>query len=337
MTLRLFNLTEKEVANLAPLKDKEILITGGSGFIGIWLTQLALYLNDRFHFNITLYLIARHTNDTIDSLIANRKDVMFIQSDIRNIREFPKEVSYIIHAATSPDNRVYMSNPVESMDIIATGTKRVMENGLLLEKLERIINLSSGQIYGNIDSHNIKEDDFGKLNSNSITAIYPEAKRYAETLTNAYRSLHKLPTIQVRPFSFIGPFMELNKPWAVNNFIRDALKFKNIRILGNGKPVRSYMYPTDMALWILTILVHGKVGSAYNLGSDAGISLEEVAVKIKNIVGSSVNIDILNMNENESEFVPNIDHVKQELGLAITIDIDETLKKSIEWFGEHSL
>jgi len=128
--------------------------------------------------------------------------------------------------------------------------------------------------------------------------------------------------------------MSLNKPWAINNFIRDALKFKNIRILGNGKPVRSYMYPTDMALWILHILVHGTVGSAYNLGSDAGISLEEVALKIQNIIGSSVNIDILNMNENCSEFVPNIDHVRHELGLNITVDIDETLKKSIDWFGK---
>jgi dTDP-glucose 4,6-dehydratase len=335
--LFLFNLTGTETSNFRTLKNKEILITGGSGFIGIWLTHLLLYLNDKQNFNIKLYLIARNTTIELDRMIVNRKDVIFIQSDIRDIREFPKDVSYIIHAATSPDNRIYMSNPVESMDIIATGTKNILENALHLEKLEKVINLSSGQIYGAINSHNIKEDDFGKLNSNSITAIYPEAKRYSETLTNAYRSLYKLPTIQVRPFSFIGPFMDLNKPWAVNNFIRDALKFKNIRILGNGKPIRSYMYPTDMALWIVTILVQGKVGSAYNLGSDVGISLEEVALKIKEIVGSSVNIDILNMNDSSSEFIPNIDRAKLELDLDITIDIDETLRKSIDWFGKNFL
>ncbi|MGA9046338.1 NAD-dependent epimerase/dehydratase family protein [Sulfuricurvum sp.] len=330
----LFNLTENEASNLKKLKNKQILITGGSGFIGIWLTHLVLYLNDTQNFNIKLYLIARNISDETSQIIANRKDVTFIKSDVRNLCEFPKDISYIIHSATSPDNRVYMSNPVESMDIIANGTKSVMENALHLEKLEKVINLSSGQIYGTIDSHNIREGDFGKINSNSIAAIYPEAKRYAETLTNAYRSLHKLPTVQIRPFSFIGPFMDMNKPWAVNNFIRDALKFKHIRILGNGKPIRSYMYPTDMAIWILNILVHGKVGSAYNLGSNVGVSLEEVALKIKNIIGSSVNIEILNMNDNCSEFVPNIDHVRQELGLDITVDIDETLTKSINWFGK---
>lgn len=330
----LFNLTENDTSNFNTLKNKEILITGGSGFIGIWLTHLLLYLNDKHNFNIKFYLIARHTNIELDTIIANRNDVIFMQSDIRNIREFPKDISYIIHAASSPDNRIYMSNPIESMDIIAAGTKNILENALHLEKLEKIINLSSGQIYGLINSHNIKENDFGKLNSNSITAIYPEAKRYAETLTNAYRSLHKLPTIQVRPFSFIGPFMDMNKPWAINNFIRDALKFKNIRILGNGKPIRSYMYPTDMALWIVTILAQGKVGSAYNLGSDCGISLEEVALKIKEIVGSSVNIDILNMNDSCSEFVPNIDYVRKELDLNITINFKESLKKSINWFGK---
>lgn len=335
--MSLFNLTENEASNLTKLKNKEILITGGSGFVGIWLTQLLLYLNDKLNYNIKLYLIARNTNNELSKVIENRKDVVFIKSDIRNLREFPKGVSYIIHAAASPDNKVYMSNPVDSMDIIASGTKSVMENALLLENLERVINLSSGQIYGALNSHNISEDDFGKLNSNSITAIYPEAKRYAETLTNAYRSLQKVPVIQVRPFSFIGPYMSLNKPWAVNNFIRDALKFKNIRILGNGKPVRSYMYPSDMALWILNILLHGQVGSAYNLGSDVGISLEEVAIKIKDIIGSSVNIEILNMNDNCSAFVPNINHLKRELGLNITIDIETTLKKSIDWFGKNSL
>ena len=333
----LFNLTENEALDLEKLKNKEILITGGSGFVGIWITQLLLYLNDRFNFNIKLFLVARNENSEISSIIVNRKDVVFIKSDIRNLREFPNNLSYIIHAATSPDNRVYMSNPVESMDIIANGTKSVMENILQLEHLEKVVNLSSGQIYGAINSHSISEDDFGKLNSNSIAAIYPEAKRYAETLTNSYRSLHKVPVVQVRPFSFIGPYMSLNKPWAINSFIRDALKFKNIRILGNGKPIRSYMYPTDMALWILYILVHGKVGSAYNLGSDVGISLEEVALKIQDIIGSSVNIDILNMNENCSEFVPNINHVKQELGLNIVVNIDETLKRSIDWFGKNSL
>lgn len=330
----LFNLAENEVSNLKKLQNKQILITGGSGFIGIWLTHLLLYLNDTQNFNIKLHLVARNISDEINQIITNRKDVTFIKSDVRNLHEFPKDISYIIHAATSPDNRVYMSNPVESMDIIANGTKSVMENSLHLETLEKVINLSSGQIYGTIDSHNIREGDFGKINSNSIAAIYPEAKRYAETLTNAYRSLHKLPTLQIRPFSFIGPFMDMNKPWAINNFIRDALKFKHIRILGNGKPIRSYMYPTDMAIWILNILVHGKVGSAYNVGSNVGVSLEEVALKIKNIIGSSVNIEILNMNDNCSEFVPNIDHVQQELGLDITVDIDETLTKSINWFGK---
>lgn len=330
----LFNLAENEVSNLKKLQNKQILITGGSGFIGIWLTHLLLYLNDTQNFNIKLHLVARNISDEINQIITNRKDVTFIKSDVRNLHEFPKDISYIIHAATSPDNRVYMSNPVESMDIIANGTKSVMENSLHLETLEKVINLSSGQIYGTIDSHNIREGDFGKINSNSIAAIYPEAKRYAETLTNAYRSLHKLPTLQIRPFSFIGPFMDMNKPWAINNFIRDALKFKHIRILGNGKPIRSYMYPTDMAIWILNILVHGKVGSAYNVGSNVGVSLEEVALKIKNIIGSSVNIEILNMNDNCSEFVPNIDHVQQELGLDLTVDIDETLTKSINWFGK---
>ena len=94
----LFNLTENEALNLEKLKNKEILITGGSGFIGIWLTQLLLYLNDKFNFNVKLYLVARNEDSEISSIMVNRKDVTFIKNDIRNLREFPKNISYIINS-----------------------------------------------------------------------------------------------------------------------------------------------------------------------------------------------------------------------------------------------
>lgn len=143
----MFTLTEKEILNLEKLKNKEILITGGSGFIGTWLTQLLLYLNDTCNFNITLYLIARQITSNLEALISSRKDIIFIKNDIRNIREFPKDIAYIIHAASSPDNRIYMSNPIESMNIISDGTKNTMENALLLEKLEKIVHLSWADLW----------------------------------------------------------------------------------------------------------------------------------------------------------------------------------------------
>ena len=177
----------------------------------------------------------------------------------------------------------------------------------------------------------ISETNIGMVDTNSINSIYPEAKRYSETLSVAYKSLYKLPIVQVRPFSFIGPHMGLEKPWAINNFIKDAIKFKKIRILGNGKPIRSYMYPTDMVWWLLNMLVDSKNGVIYNLGSPQGISLEELAIKIKSKIGNDVKIDILNMNEEKSIFVPDKSFIKNSLNLDITVDIDEALSNTIKW------
>ena len=82
----------------------------------------------------------------------------------------------------------------------------------------------------------------------------------------------RLPIVTVRPFAFLGPYQLLDRPWAANNFIRDSLLGGPIRIQGDGQSVRSYMYPADMALWLLTIFPRGSVGSVYNVGSPNGIT-----------------------------------------------------------------
>lgn len=330
-----FILTQSEVLQIEKLKNSNILVTGGTGFIGKWILEAVVFLNDNFAFNIKLYLLARHNNSFVNSKIIDRKDVIFIKNDIRSMGELPENIDYIIHAAVSPDNREHMSNPIDIMDIISQGTKQLLDASLHLNSLKKILNISSGQVYGTIDSGHIFENSNGVLDTNSIKSIYPEAKRYGETLGIAYKSLYKLPIVQVRPFSFIGPHMGLNKPWAINNFIHDALKFKKIKILGNGKPIRSYMYPSDMVWWLFNILLNGRVGTAYNLGSPEGISLEDLALKIKNKIGNEVQIDIQNMNNDNSIFVPDVSLVKNELNLAIKVDIDEALNNTIIWGKDH--
>ncbi len=326
-----FNISLNEAIKIGALRNSEILVTGGTGFFGKWIIEIIAYLNDNLEFNIKLYLVARNNSLYINEIIKKRNDMFFIKNDVRNLREIPSTVEYIIHAAATPDNSIHMSNPIEVMDTIAQGTKQVLDVALGLDNIKKILNISSGQVYGTLHSNMISENSIGTIDTNSINSIYPEAKRYSETLSIAYKSLYKLPVVQVRPFSFIGPHMGLEKPWAINNFIKDAIKFRKIKIFGNGKPIRSYMYPTDMAWWLLSMLVDSKNGVIYNLGSSEGISLEKLAMKIKTKVGVDVNIDILNMNEDSAVFVPDDSLVKNRLDLDIKVDIDEALDKTIDW------
>jgi nucleoside-diphosphate-sugar epimerase len=321
---------------LNKLRNRVVYVTGGTGFIGTWIAELLSYLNDTHNFGTQLLLLARDTNAFQDKAphLAERADIRLIRSDVRNIIDIPVEVNYIIHAAATPDNRQHMSNPLSVMETITKGTAMMLDAATTLPNLFNILNISSGQIYGqqSRDISTITEDVAGTLPCNSITSVYPEAKRYAETLCSAYWSTFKLPIVTARPFAFIGPYQSLDKPWAINNFIRDALTGNTMRIISNGMPVRSYMYPSDMAYWLLRMLVDGKSGTAYNLGSSYGITLRDVAEKVKKYAKSASRIVIKEMHKDDSVFVPDNSLVFSTLGLEIKVSIDEALERSIRWF-----
>jgi len=164
--------------------------------------------------------------------------------------------------------------------------------------------------------------------------VYSESKRISETLCKAYMSELHLPIIIVRPFAFIGPFQSLEKPWAINNFIRDAILGSPIRILGNELTTKSYMYGSDVAYFILNILAKGKVGEAYNLGSSHPTTLVELANKIKNIFNSEIEIKIRSSKDTYHETifdVPNTTKIEHHFNIKLAFDIEESLKRTILW------
>ena len=318
------------------LKNQKILVAGGTGFLGSWIAEFIAFLNDNHHFNTSLIILARNTESFKEDKkhLSSRSDIRFISKDIRNINELPQDITYIVHAAASPDNRNHVSNPIETIATITKGTDNLIDSAFKLPNLQKFIYLSSGQVYGKTIPNKklISELDFGPLDCNKITAVYPESKRLAEATCCAYASQYKLPIVIARPFSFIGPYQSLSKPWAINNFINDALNNKTIRIIGNGEPLRSYMYPSDLVVWILKILASGKINTSYNVGSPFGISLKDVAEKIVHIAQTKVNIDIKFSNNDSSHYVPDISLCENHLGLKITYDVENTIRRSIAWF-----
>ncbi|WP_019556959.1 NAD-dependent epimerase/dehydratase family protein [Thiomicrorhabdus arctica] len=317
------------------LKGKVILITGGTGFVGAWVARSLVWLNDELNFDCSIIILTRNPKklEELDPDLYGRSDISFIKSDIRSLHDLPQDINYIIHSAANPDNRVHMSDPVNTMDVIAIGTKAIMDAASRLSDIKGIVYLSSGQVYGDAPGNGaaISENSQGYLLKKGINSIYPEAKRYSEALCLAYRSLYKLPVTIVRPFSFIGPYQELNKPWAINSFMQEALNGQPIRILGNGKPKRSYLYATDMAAWLLAILANGKDGEVYNLGSSEEVSLLEVANEINSIISIPVDIIVKNNNTLESNFIPSLDYIHTQLGVKENFTFKEALLHTIKW------
>lgn len=323
---------------LKDLRNDEIVITGGTGFVGTWLTEFLAHLNDEFSYKTKIHLIARDfsTFKTSRPHLASRSDVNLIRSDVRELIELPKNTSRIVHAAGNPDNRYHNSNPLETMSVIAAGTTQVLQAAMRCSNLKSIVNLSSGHVYGSQPEtlSRIPESYVGSVDSNSASCAYAEAKRFGETICASFRSQNHLPVINVRPFSFVGPYQSLDQPWAINSFIHDALQAKPIRVLGDGKIARSYLYATDVALWILRILVAGDIGESYNLGSSEGIELKTLAEKIQAIVEPSPEIHYRvnpGAEWKKSRFVPDVSRTLETLGLNLTVNLDEALARTIRW------
>jgi nucleoside-diphosphate-sugar epimerase len=331
------NVTSWVVSQLDILKNERILITGGTGFIGTWLSEIISFLNDHHNFNTHLYLLSTRANSFRERVphLAKRPDITLIERDIRNLIDISQDITWIIHAAASPDRRVHASDPLRTIEVIVNGTNSILEYATRLPEIKKILNISSGQIYGTQPWEiQLSENYIGSLDCSALNSAYPESKRIAETICAVYRNQHRLPIVNIRPFAFIGPYQRLDRPWAINNFIRDSLSGGPIRILGDGQTVRSYMYPSDMAWWILNILVRGSVGTNYNLGSPEAVTLIELSNKISSQFRHPLNI-VKGISKEyvmgSSKFVPNVDLAMKSLGLKITIDLETAIKRTILW------
>lgn len=331
------------VAALEPLKGQTLLVTGGTGFVGTWLSRMVFHLNDNYDFKVRLILLSRMTAGVPAhvSKVLGRNDVDIVEQDVRNISDLPREVSLIIHAAASPDNRVHASDPVGTLDVIGNGTRIVLGAATRLPALSRILCLSSGLVNGfqPPDVAAVTEGDaFVPPDPAAVGSSYTEAKRYAETIAAGFRSQYRLPVIVARPFAFIGPYQSLDRPWAINNFMRDGLLGSPIRIQGKGDTVRSYMYGSDVAHWLLRILLDGMIGVTYNVGSPVGVPLKDVAA----IVATSfhprpaIATGIAPQDaQRASRLVPDTTLAQETLGLTLKVPLAVAIERTITWNRLH--
>lgn len=329
-----------QIPRLDPLRGSVLLISGGTGFMGTWLTEMVAHLNDNHQFGVRLHLLSAHASQFRQRVphLALRKDVQLIERDIVNLIELPDDVTWVIHAAANPDNRIHMTDPLGTMRVVIRGTDALLQAATRLGNIQKILHVSSGLIYGTqpLDLPRIPETFVGGLDCAMTGQIYAEGKRVSETICSAYRTQTRLPIVTVRPFAFLGPCQLLERPWAANNFIRDSLRGGPIRIQGDGESVRSYMYPADMAVWMLAILARANPGTVYNLGSPDGITLNDLACRIVANFPHPIKIVTRMLGANApgaSRLVPDVSLAQKTLGLTNWTDLDSAIRLAIRWYG----
>lgn len=327
---------ENSVESLAKLKNASLCVLGGCGFMGLWIAEIVNYLNEKHKFNTQLFLIDRNTtNFTIQAPHLLNKDLIkVLPMDVRNIFELPKETNYIIQMASSPNSNEHVTNPIDTMSSIALGTEKVLMAAERLSDLKMIALMSSGLVYGKpSESVKLKETDAFSTSFSSVSQSYIEAKRYSEVLASSFRQHRRLPVVTLRPFSFTGPYQPAGSPWALNNFINDILKGNAIRILGDGKAVRSYLYASDAAYWILKSLLFSNSGEVFNLGSSNPVQLVDLAKLVQQLSNKSVEI-VLCQSQNTPKvdyLVPDTSLIQKRFELKETVSLEKAIKNTLNW------
>lgn len=331
------SLNRNGAASLETLRGRTLFVTGGTGFIGSWLATFCAYLNDTYNFGVEFVSVARRQRRIEDRAphLGGRRDIRYLLSDVRYLTEVPRNSTWVIHAAASPDAREHASNPVETMDIIAAGTYRVLR-AVEQCNLRMMLYLSSALVYGAqpADLDALPEDFVGKVDTTKLTSAYAEAKRYAETLCASGRSQSRTPLIVVRPFTFLGPFQSLDAPWAMSNFLYAALNGQPLKILGTGKTRRSYLYGSDAAFLLLRILCKGESGSTFNLGHPEGVSLSDVAALVVQHASRPLEVSVNTARglAVESHLIPDMSRAMKSFDFVPSISLNDAIKRTLSWY-----
>jgi nucleoside-diphosphate-sugar epimerase len=328
------------VANkLSESYGKCFLITGGAGFLGSWICEWLMFLNRNENAGIKIYILDRES-DKFEQRFSheiNNKEIVIINSDIRSLTEIPRDVNYIIHAAATPDTRYHVSCPMDTMTTIAEGTAAMLRAASRLNNLLGILNISSSAFYANAGSATLQENGEALNFSPNLSSVYAEAKRYAEKLCQAARNELRIPIVNVRPFTFCGPYQDLTSPWILNTFINDALNNRQIRIYGDGQTVRGVMYGADFAVWVLIILMHAKSAATFNVGSDIPVMASDLANRVAANFSPQpsimLNTSLAKIND-RTYLLPDLNAVKEEFNIGLFTNLDLSVSRTVSWFKQ---
>ena len=324
------------------LSGQNLFITGGTGFIGSYLIKTLASLND----NILpkpcrVFLLTRNPDAFCRRMpdIADRNDFVIVKGDVNGCDFKQIDCEYIIHAATVADPFVTKNDPLGSMETITRGTLNVLELAAK-NKVKSFLFLSSRAVYG-IQPPDLKQipEDFSL--SPDITQSesgYAEGKRYAEVLCSIYRDRIGIPIKIARLFTFVGPYINLNAQYAVTDFIKKCQRKEPIIINSDGMPVRSYCYNTDASVALWNILLGDSEFSCFNVGSDNGISISELAGFVISCFKEKVPVIIkepILSGKLPARYLPDISRLKETFGFNLQYDSFAGVKRSIEWIIEN--
>jgi nucleoside-diphosphate-sugar epimerase len=317
-----------------------LFITGGTGFIGSWLIQAIQRANDKLGARIEIVALSRTPERArlAHPLVFARQDIQLLQGDVTDFHGETGPLDLCIHAASDVGDPRQSSAPLQTFDSIVAGTRCILDVARS-RGATRFLLTSSGAVYGTQPENltHVPESYQGAPDPMLPSSAYGNGKRAAEWLACAYAAQHGangFETMTARIFALLGPGLPLNSSFAAGNFIRDALSNKAIIIQGDGRPLRSYLYMSDLCVWLLRILESGQSGQAYNVGSEHPVSILDLAGQISRAAGYAASIEVktaVDPRVPPPRYVPDTHKARLSLNLREQVPLPLALQKTLHW------
>lgn len=314
------------------IQGKRILITGGAGFIGTHMAQRLVADNRLTIFDIDLAGPIRF------SPLASDERVRKVQGDVRvydQLAPLVAESDIVLHYASILGVKKVIDHARETIDTILAGTRNVLEAARLNPRIERLVNISTSEVYGNVmDATEGAAASVGTGNDPRLS--YASAKLMGEHLVWAYHRDFKIPTVIVRPFNIYGPLRTASN--AVGVFCVKAVANKDVTLHGDGSQLRSWCYIDDFCDAMMGCIEKpGAAGQDFNLGNPV------TAVTIYDLAERTIRLSRSNSKLTTTPYTfsdigvraPNSSKARELLGYHPKFDMDQGLRPTIDWYRDH--
>ena len=302
-----------------------VLVTGGAGFIGSHLCDFLL------QHDCQVVCMDNLLTGSLDN-IAHLRDprFAFVKHDVTTPIALDGPLDYVLHFASPASPIDYLELPIQTLKVGALGTHHAL--GLAKARAARFLLASTSEVYGDPLVHPQREDYWGHVNPVGPRGVYDEAKRFAEALTMAYHRVHRLDTRIVRIFNTYGSRMRLTDGRAIPTFIRQALAGQPLTVYGDGSQTRSFTYIDDLVAGIWKLMA-APFNDPVNLGNPRELTLLELAKQILRVSGARSDIVFGPLPVDDPKIrQPDIGRARLLLGWEPTVELDEGLRRTIDWF-----
>lgn len=338
---------DKAQKSIEKLRGGRILITGAAGFLGYYLLHIVRGANERGA-DIKVSALDNFSRGEPRWMAGFRELPGFeiiTQDIIQPLEENREPYDWIIHGASIASPMYYRQFPIETMDANIIGLRHLLDYGVRY-KVKGLLFFSTSEIYGNPPDEHIptKESYNGNVSCTGPRACYDESKRFGETLCVNFAQARGLAVSMVRPFNNYGPGLDIQDKRVVPDFCNDILNGRDITLLSDGSPMRTFCYIADAIPGYLSVMTHGGSGQVFNIGNDEGeISMrglaEELIVIAKQELEYQGSLVFKNsddehyLTDNPSRRCPNIDKARQALAFSPGISLQDGLARTLQWYA----